>query len=1267
MAKDLLIRLEARDNASAVFTRTGRAGREMGEEIDRGAEQAADALDELDQAQDDVGQSAVDMVLDVGRASDALGRDLPQGAERGGRALDELDRAQDEVGRGAVEMSRDVQASGRSLRDLGDAGQQVGAGLALLGTSFAMYANQVRANEVATASLGRTYGDAAGQFVALADQIQSTTIFSNDEAVQAAAIFGTLKRNYELTNNQIQQLIVTSADLAAVNGVTLTDSATRVAAAIRGEGESAEALGLTMNQSAIDAENLTLTMSNAEAGQFRFNALMDQTAFSVGAAAEAAEEGAGKWQRYGNEVEDVVQEFVAFTGPVGDAAAGLSTMGLEAGLALSGLVQLGRGIRTASVAMGGMSALLGPAALVGALGLGVVAAIKLSDAMRSDLSRSLEETSRQAETLEQTVNALAASMGDAALAIDIKEGYEDIERMNVAFHELDATLKDLRYPQGLPAGAPQGEIDAYNQYIATQQEAQAQAAALTQEYGSLEAALAAVDDAQDAYKTILENTQPGAEAAIQTAINLFNAYENGEMTFTQLRDALNGVVADLPNYATQALEAQAATDAAAQAAADYQAELAGLRTEINQTTVAIGEYLAAQNPGQAAGALFIENAKQIEEVLRIIETAMADGVANSPYDLFGGQAAFDQLQSDLMAIQTSTEAGSNVVRIWADQLTEAFLAGRLTTDEYANGIRELSERSDEFAAQAAIMAWEMEHNSVTAQQFAEAIGLSADAVDRLGKAHDGAIVRLERSIQLTTEDTGARIRNADAARIQADAIYEMAAALQEERELTFRVNFESDPTGGRPVARPQADALYDAAVAAEVFNARGEQTQAVIAEIGTLVNANVLPWQAYQQALADVSDEFGILSTNAKLFQAAGIDAPSLDVAVNLQMGGDDLGRIFNTIVGQTNQMSQQLGQVESWADKLIGDPGTWSQLDQLLADGRISLEQYTAAQEAQVRISTDVENAQQDLLAVQANLAPVIADATRRQAEYIDGLQNLGPEAQLAALGFMDQAESARALEIAQLAATSSTKGQQQATTTMIEEMVRADPVLGAMLEKMGIISYGAKGEIIVDFSGAEDANSAIDGLNQSIEELTTLLEEIFNVDTTTNAPSTTLLVEALTGAIHEIPDKVTTYINAVDNVSAAVREAAFALDGINGKTVDTYINTHYSTTGTKAPGLATGGTIPFEARPVVRDLPAFAGGGTLALVGDGGGPELVRLPTGAQVYSAPATRSMLATAGRNGGEGAVIINGPVTLQPAGSDAYGAIRRAALSRARGY
>jgi hypothetical protein len=1098
--KRLFVKIDVDGGAAQrVFQEVGRAAQQMARTLEQAADGASDgieriddaatdssqALDRLDRAQQEAAASAERVERSTTEAATALDR-VDTAATDAGRALDTVDTAATDAGRAMDDTATASENAGRSLRDFSEAGAQVAQGLGLIGGAFTMYANQAREHELAVSALGRTYGDAASQFVSLANSMQSSTIFSNDQVLEAANLMGTLSRNYDLTAQQIQQLIQVSADLAAVNGISLADASQRVAAAMRGEAESAEVLGLTMNDAAIGINKLGSSATEAEKAQFRLNALLEQSAFAMGEAEAQANSTTGQVQQLANRVQDAAVNFVEMTGPVGDVAAGLGSFGVEAGLAVAGLVRLAQGIRTASLAAGGMSSILGPAALVGALGIGVVAAIKLSDAMRSDLSKSMEETSRQGAELETIINSLASSMDNAAMAIDIKEALDDINQVDAMIKGVDAALKDLRYPQGLPPGADQSTIDAYNEYLAVQSEAQAQAAALTQEYGSLAAAQDVVNDLQDDYKTILTNTLPGAEAAIQTAINLFNEYERSEKTaadFIKLRDGIAGVVADLPNYATQALEAQAATDAAAQAAADYQKALADLRTDIDLTTVAIGEYLAAWNPGREQGNAFIEDARQIEDALNRIRQISEGGATDSPF--FLDPATFEQLNAQIMEIQTNTDAGAGRVREWADQLTEAFLNQKISATEYANGIAELTERQAEFAAEVAIMAWELANSALSADETARAMGMLAL---NIGEGNDA----------LAKADLGIRDLNYSMLSFIPN-IYAVAtawASLHGEVSRVQQLNFEGELTDTRSALRPYADALYETAQATTELAERTQDVPPALSSVETAARSQVDVWGQYEDALAGVADQFGLLSTNARLFQAAGIESPSLDVAVNLQGGGDALDRVFGTIVGQTNAMSQQLGSVDSWADKLIGDRGTWSELDQLLTDHRIDIDQYRAAQDAQERITRDVTNAQQDLLAVQAMLAPTIADATRRQAEYIDGLQDLDTESQLAALGFMDQAQSARALEIAQLAAASATDAQKAATTTMIQEMVNADPVLAAMLEKMGLISIGADGQITVNFEDAVTATDAIQDLNDSIDVLIDLLAQAFGID---------------------------------------------------------------------------------------------------------------------------------------------------------------------------
>ena len=72
---------------------------------------------------------------------------------------------------------------------------------------------------------------------------------------------------------------------------------------------------------------------------------------------------------------------------------------------------------------------------------------------------------------------------------------------------------------------------------------------------------------------------------------------------------------------------------------------------------------------------------------------------------------------------------------------------------------------------------------------------------------------------------------------------------------------------------------------------------------------------------------------------------------------------------------------------------------------------------------------------------------------------------------------------------------------------------------------------------------------------------------------------------------------------------------------------------------------------------------GGSMALVGEAG-PEMVWLPTGAQVTNAVATRSKRESIeARRGGD--INIYGPMTLNPAGSDAYAAIQQEMMGGAR--
>lgn len=1113
MAKDLLIRLEARDNASAVFQRTGRAGREMGEEIERGADKASDALDDMERAQEEVGQSAVDMVLDVGKASDELGRDLPAAVDRAERSLEDLDRAQDEVGQSATEMGQDVDRAGTSIRDFESAGRTAAAGLALLGTSFVMYANQARDNEIAISNLRRTYGEATDSFIQLANTIQSTTIFSNDEAIQAAAIFGTLKRNYELTDQQIQQLIVTSADLAAVNGTTLTDAATRVAAAIRGEAESAEMLGLTMNQTAIDSENLTLSMSNAEAGAFRYNALMEQAEFATGAAGEQAETTAGEFQQLGNRVQDAATDFVEFTGPVGQAAMGLSTWGLEAGLALSGAVTLTKGVKDLTTAMKGLQAttavtggfsalsgLLGSSGLAAAIGAAGTAALLAAPAVITlggavyYLAQANKELHDDIDAQTDAISAWVAAMPDS------------IDHQNLTYFAQDVRDLGTSVAQWDPStGADSvGEFkDAFDELLSLNPES----------------------------LLILQEILAGYGMSLQDLSHIAND-----------SDALGLIYQAIINVAIEQERAQAATDAYT------------------------GAMLENQDQMAQSSAMANTFAESTAESTTAVEDNTEAVTANTNAKLSNGNVVRD-----------SEEA----LHQWAMAVSEGNTATETSTET-------TSEFTAELAALDAGMAAYI--STLNERRAAEA-------------ALDQALVEwITDQVALNT-------------------------ALG-----VFSGNMETLP-----------QRLNETAVAVE-------RMQRAIGIAATEVERGQDLWTAYNDAASAVAETVGRV--------AFGI----VDAASATGILSDTTG----TILGQTNAWGSAAQSVADWASSLTDGRLAQTALDNALLDGIISRTTYQQALDANHRILVANAAIQEDILRIQIKQMPVMAQAIEQQAAYVDSVADLGPEAQLAALGFMDQAQAAKALEVAQLAAASATDAQKASTTAMIQEMVNADPVLKAMLLDMGLISEGANGTITVNFDDTVNATDAIEALNGTINDLILLLGDIFNVDTDTDAPATQELVRNLIGEIDRIPEQVTTNVFLNDYASLKAAEISDILNLLDGKTATTYINTVETRSLQLNNPFATGGTVPIDGRRVLDGVPAFAGGGTMALVGEAG-PELVRLPVGSQVTSSPATRSQLATVARRGDTG-VVFNGPVTLSvQRDGTAQEAIRRAALARTRGY
>jgi hypothetical protein len=376
LSQELLITITAKDGASSTFKSVGSSATQMTSALKSAATGAGGSLKQ-------VGAAA----KEAGSAIDAAG-------DKAAQAATDFDKLEDRATKVGAALGTAV------------------AALSKLGASAENQRRQVSGIE-------KAYGDAADQILDFTDAIQSSTKFSNEDAREAAQIAATLAQNYGFTAEEIEQLITVSADLATIHGTTLADATQRTAAAMRGEAESAEALGLTLNQAAIDREGLTLSMSNEEAAHYRLNALMEQSAFATGAAGEAAATTAGQAQQAANALQDIGTAIGASLGPVAAAAAGLNDYALllpvvaaGAGKMLASLKNASSGMSSFGASAASLVGMINPIGLaiagVVAAGALVVGAWAVNESANAALAASYDELNAAIEATTTAQQAMVA-------------------------------------------------------------------------------------------------------------------------------------------------------------------------------------------------------------------------------------------------------------------------------------------------------------------------------------------------------------------------------------------------------------------------------------------------------------------------------------------------------------------------------------------------------------------------------------------------------------------------------------------------------------------------------------------------------------------------------------------------------------------------------------------------------------------------------------------------------------------------------------------
>lgn len=347
----------------------------------------------------------------------------------------------------------------------------------------------------------------------------------------------------------------------------------------------------------------------------------------------------------------------------------------------------------------------------------------------------------------------------------------------------------------------------------------------------------------------------------------------------------------------------------------------------------------------------------------------------------------------------------------------------------------------------------------------------------------------------------------------------------------------------------------------------------------------------------------------------------------------DTLDSVFRAIVGNTDAIASQSQAVTDWAEELIGAEGTWAQIDDLLTNGAITLDEYTAAQQAYNQIAAANVSIQEDVLSIQAQLAPVVATATDALAQQMDQIANGSTDAQLFALGMMDAATSAQALDLA-----TAYLGDRDTFGPMIEQAATLNPMLAQILEEMGLISYNpATGQ--VELLGVDESMSDLELLTSAMEDLDqTLATLIAILQDDASTP-----ISEVSSRLDDLNNKVASpTITVIDNASASIRGAIDLLNSFDGRNAYSTITTEYITIASERNSRGHGGIAGYATGGVVAEMAEW--GPELLHFPNGGvalarNPGIYTVPAGTLVDTAPATAEKL----NNGPTINVTISGNV------------------------
>lgn len=537
------------------------------------------------------------------------------------------------------------------------------------------------------------------------------------------------------------------------------------------------------------------------------------------------------------------------------------------------------------------------------------------------------------------------------------------------------------------------------------------------------------------------------------------------------------------------------------------------KVDIQGATASINEWVTSMNTAAGAATLMKDNLSSLTSG-QIDFTASIDrlrlngndsmandleAVSSSIVDLSGKYAEFGDAQKRIMdAVGTGN---IDVPRLNGEltNLKMLYDTGAISADQYGKVLLGISLDTN-FYAKATDDAWtSQEKLNKQMQDNVKYAKESATAYDEINRARTGehatrylaenlfptgreSIVKQLTDAIAAGDTTAITSLTADLAKLNDQAETTGAAMTKLNDALHAKDMTAFDPAG-------QADfvnQLEAQTKAAEEFKTNMEAMGGVYQRVRDAQNA------AYSDMIAKTLEYQGIES-NLGTQIMAGHGTAAMQVAAGMQQTTSALETSKRVIIDNTDAIASNAQGLSDWSTKLIGARGEYAAVDDMLSNGMITLEEYNAAQKAQVNIMMNASGIAFDMQVIQAKQAPILAGLIDQQHVYVDQLRELPAAQQLVALGWMDAGEAAKASGI-QATVAAAANGDLGAsgkamTQSMIEGAVAADPIIGKMLEDMGLISIGADGTITVNFDSAQGAMSDIDKLTQSVDRLIEVL----------------------------------------------------------------------------------------------------------------------------------------------------------------------------------